>query len=698
MLTFLKRLFRREQLPAERDFESGGEVRTSPQTPLATGVNSAEYFSTMAKLQEAVSKRNYELAARLTRENIRQVSVFVRSTQLDYGSFDIRSIPGLEQGGTMLALVGDDQGLKEMQDLVRSLPELEPWHSTVRQHEEDRNLFAAILIAIEKNPGCLQTDVKELIGAEDGRRVANLISWLEKAEKISRTKKGRTYAVTLTDPRHVTEPAPKREISSHRLGKSTPRLREIDLERLPYVPLPRAPHRWEDLDERRTSKPDAGASDLFEIRDAEGWQLRSVEKIPVSERPNPAFRHIYPMNTGLIMVDDLGKSETSASAPAAVLRFGRAGDLVTASPLHHDIYRIGVNALGCGMIAMSKDCVVHAYDDALKLILETSLRETPEVRALQQRLGVGADELKNHLRCVALAYDNTRYLFTGVDEAWCATINGDGLWGLRLPLQEGWKRVAETSTTFGTHDEVMRALEVMNLSLPVTAEDVKRRYRELAKQWHPDLNPGNAGAEEQMKALTGAAEILTGIDPTALPRYAGATFGKEVSRQEFKVGDMSFTVSMGMQVSEVHAADWIYAAGFASRSHGTFVAGYSGRIIEVNGDGEPMRAYDIGVVPRRIIDTGDYLYLLTDTRLYVLRGNALHALVDTFDSENVVVAQTGFGLLEKKRFRWFGENGIHLGSIVTKDPIRRVYHRPDGMIVETRQHRSIIGGIETWWE
>jgi hypothetical protein len=256
-----------------------------------------------------------------------------------------------------------------------------------RSTRRRRRLFVAILIAIEKNPGCLQTDVKELIGAEDGRRVANLISWLEKAEKIRRTKKGETYAVTLTDPTLVTAPAPEREISSHRAGRSPPRIREIDLERLTYVPLPRAPLQWEEPDEGRMSKPVGGVSDLFEIRDAEGWQLRSVEKIPVDKRPNPAFRHIYPMNTGLIMVDDLGKSERFDSAPAAALRFERSGNLVTKAPLYHDVYRIGVNAHGCGMIAMSKNCVAHAYDDALKLILETSLRETPEVRALQQRLG-----------------------------------------------------------------------------------------------------------------------------------------------------------------------------------------------------------------------------------------------------------------------------------------------------------------------
>ena len=53
---------------------------------------------------------------------------------------------------------------------------------------------------------------------------------------------------------------------------------------------------------------------------------------------------------------------------------------------------------------------------------------------------------------------------------------------------------------------------------------------------------------------------------------------------------------------------------------------------------------------------------------YVLRDDALHALVDTFDGGDLIVTQTGFGLIEKKRLRWFREEGSYLGSVVSKDP------------------------------
>ena len=74
---------------------------------------------------------------------------------------------------------------------------------------------------------------------------------------------------------------------------------------------------------------------------------------------------------------------------------------------------------------------------------------------------------------------------------------------------------------------------------------------------------------------------------------------------------------MGVGVGELQAADWIYAAAFGGPGSGAYLAGYSGRVVEVDSAGVAVRAYDIGAVPRRIVDTGDYLYILTDTRLYV---------------------------------------------------------------------------------
>ena len=164
------------------------------------------YFRTMEKMQEAISKRDYKKAGRLVRENLEYIPGFVKETRAEYRSFDISSIPVLQQGGTILALLNDNEGLVRMQEIVASMPELFPWVENVERHQRDLPLFQAILDAVKKHPNCLQTEVKGLVGETDGRRVANLISYLDKAGKIVRVKTGRAYNLLPSDSPHVPTP------------------------------------------------------------------------------------------------------------------------------------------------------------------------------------------------------------------------------------------------------------------------------------------------------------------------------------------------------------------------------------------------------------------------------------------------------------------------------------------------------------
>ena len=697
MFRFIRRLFGNDVTTADSRRGDDTELVVHRSSRSHKPCVSDTYFDTMSRMQAAVSNRDYEGAARLVCENLQYIPDWVNETRRDYGSFDIGSIPALQQGGTVLALVGNEEGLARMHETVVSVPELGPWAEAVERHQHDCRLFKAIQQVIVAQPNCLQTEVKELIGEEDGRRVANLIHYLDKAGKIVRIKAGRTYRLLPSNSPDISPPPPKRIVESHRTDRKQPRLREIDIASLSYVPLPRAPLQWEEAQAGRVRAAVPEAEEHFEIRDAD-WRIATVEKIPPAQRPDTAFRQMHPTDSGLLMIDDLGKADGLGPIEAAALRYDRVGKVVAKKGLQHDVYRIGVHPLGRGLITMSRDCVVHAYDEYLDPILETSLTDAPEIRALRKRFETPNDQLKNHVRCVALSQDARRYLFTAVDEAWCVDMGGQGLWGAKLPVKEGWTRVATPSSKFGVSADVDQALALMGLSFPLTPEDLKRRYRELAKQWHPDLNPGDHQASDKMKALTAAAEVLTGVEASALPRYTSATFVREMERTEFEANGIRFTMGIDMQSGEIHASDWIYAASFAAHSDAVYLAGYSGRVVLVDEKGEGIRVYDIGSVPHRIVDTGDYLYLLTGTRLYVLHDDALHALVDTFDGGDLVVAQTAFGLLEKKRLRWFGEDGQYLGGVLSRDPIRRVYATGEGMVVETRQRRALVQGVPTWWE
>ena len=59
--------------------------------------------------------------------------------------------------------------------------------------------------------------------------------------------------------------------------------------------------------------------------------------------------------------------------------------------------------------------------------------------------------------------------------------------------------------------------EVLGVSRDATEDDLKKAYRKLAKQYHPDINPGNKEAEEKFKEATEAYGVLS--DPDKRRQY-----------------------------------------------------------------------------------------------------------------------------------------------------------------------------------
>jgi hypothetical protein len=763
MMNFFKRLLGIADAPAA----TPPARATRPTTPTTTTTPDRDragsggdvvnrYFELSGEIEAGKRDRDYPRAIRAARATYEILPAVVRQWKREYGRFDINTSHAVHSAPKLMAVMEDRDGIRELRAVLESVKDLRDWLPSAEEAEADVAVVPRIVALVQAEPGILQSSLKTRLAddhADASSGASNLAAWLEKAGRIHRVKKGSSYQLYPAGYRIPTagSSSPSSTPSSSSSSSSSPRsssssssstttsssssssssssllastrppwarsrraagkARLLDFSGLPVVRLPKAPASWEERAAREDAEEEAPAAPAgkrgapkFSV-DAEGWSVAAEEKLAPAERPDPAFKDVFPTGRFTHWFDAKGKREGFEYAASVLRVTDREGQVVAERGLAYDVYRSDVNADGTGILFLSREGMLHGYTERLDPFIDEHLNELPEYRAQADRFGIEPHALKNHARCVAISTDRSQYLVTVVDEAWCLdTATGQVVWGFRMPSKEGWTRVvADRSERAGTSAEVDAALRLMELALPVAPDDITKQYRALAMRWHPDRNPGDPRATARFQELGAAMELLTGANLTGLSGREAerVTYEQVLSTARVSVPDgagssvdMEFSISMG--VSESFASDWIYAANLGKDGR-AFLAGYSGKVVVVSPGGIPERVYDIGAVPRHIVDAGEHLYIITDTRLYVLAGDRLEALVDVYGASDVIAADHGFALLEPKAVTWFTPAGARVGAVRSKDPLRRVMSTREGLVVETRQHRAHIAGTPPWW-
>jgi hypothetical protein len=130
--------------------------------------------------------------------NLARVGALVTQTTGEYGSFDIRTIPPIDTGVTIVAVLGDTSAMQKIRAVVESIPELTPWVAVVEQGEQDLESVRTILSLVSMEPGVAQSSLGKRTGI-DGHRASTLSYHLAQAGRLRREKVGASYQLFCTD-------------------------------------------------------------------------------------------------------------------------------------------------------------------------------------------------------------------------------------------------------------------------------------------------------------------------------------------------------------------------------------------------------------------------------------------------------------------------------------------------------------------
>jgi hypothetical protein len=120
--------------------------------------------------------------------------------------------------------------------------------------------------------------------------------------------------------------------------------------------------------------------------------------------------------------------------------------------------------------------------------------------------GMNKDEVEDHI--INSLYGDRPTWRYDVDGAMAENLRRAMYQSYHFTEKEPPKEKFKSTTSLNPNTPEFEALAIMGLEPPITLDGIKTRYKELAKQYHPDLNQGDKKAEDLLKTINMAYTIL----------------------------------------------------------------------------------------------------------------------------------------------------------------------------------------------
>ena len=161
----------------------GGDNASPDEIATASGLAGdaaiRRYFELSTIIERSKADGDFVRAIHAARETYPLMPAVVAQIKKKYGRFDLRSSHAIHSASTLMAVMGDRQGIRELRDALSATNELKDWLPAVEDAEAGAALVEAIVTAVAAQPGLKQSDLRGRV-SDDGRRLGPLATWLEK--------------------------------------------------------------------------------------------------------------------------------------------------------------------------------------------------------------------------------------------------------------------------------------------------------------------------------------------------------------------------------------------------------------------------------------------------------------------------------------------------------------------------------------